>query len=270
MSEYQYYEFVAVDRALIPKQIEAVRKFSTRAEISATRFVNEYHFGDFRGNPDVFLTRYFDLMVYFANWGTHRLMIGLAADAADLRAIRQYENEWALRIQKREKRILLDFRSEEESGDWEEDEAWMASLAPIRAEILAGDFRSLFLAWLGGAALDEDFDGDSPPIPAGLKCLTPAQKSLAEFLRVDEDFLGAAAENSAPLSAPSSSLKKWIAALPQIEKNRILLSIATGDDPQVSAKMLRQYQRQTSKPAAGVTVPFEKFRQTAEAIRAAR
>ena len=42
MSEYQYYEFLAVDRPLTIAQIAAVRKFSSRADISPTSFVNEY------------------------------------------------------------------------------------------------------------------------------------------------------------------------------------------------------------------------------------
>jgi len=39
MSEYQYYEFLAIDHPLTPAQMAEVREFSTRAEITATRFV---------------------------------------------------------------------------------------------------------------------------------------------------------------------------------------------------------------------------------------
>ena len=45
MSEYQYYEFLALDRPLTSKQREELRQLSTRAEITATRFANEYHWG---------------------------------------------------------------------------------------------------------------------------------------------------------------------------------------------------------------------------------
>jgi hypothetical protein len=50
MSEYQYYEFLAVDRPLNRKQMGELRACSTRARITATRFVNEYHWGDFKGD----------------------------------------------------------------------------------------------------------------------------------------------------------------------------------------------------------------------------
>ena len=46
----------------------------SRAERTATRFVNEYNYGDFRGNPEEATERYFDAFCYLANWGTRRLM----------------------------------------------------------------------------------------------------------------------------------------------------------------------------------------------------
>jgi hypothetical protein len=36
VSEYQYYEFLALDRPLTSKQREELRQLSTRAEITAT------------------------------------------------------------------------------------------------------------------------------------------------------------------------------------------------------------------------------------------
>jgi hypothetical protein len=51
MSEYQYYEFLALDRPLTEKQRAELRSISTRAEITATRFVNEYQWGDLKGDP---------------------------------------------------------------------------------------------------------------------------------------------------------------------------------------------------------------------------
>jgi hypothetical protein len=51
MSEYQYYEFLAVDRPLDERQQDEVRALSTRARITATSFINEYHWGNFGGDP---------------------------------------------------------------------------------------------------------------------------------------------------------------------------------------------------------------------------
>ena len=48
MSEHQCYEFVALDRPLTPKQMAELRAISTRAEITPTRFWNEYQWGDLK------------------------------------------------------------------------------------------------------------------------------------------------------------------------------------------------------------------------------
>ena len=78
MSEYQYYEFLAVDRSLTDEERAALRTITTRATITPWRLQNVYHWGSFKGDPLDLMTRYFDLFVYVANWGT--------ADAAKLYA----------------------------------------------------------------------------------------------------------------------------------------------------------------------------------------
>ncbi|MBL7213437.1 MAG: hypothetical protein ISS61_13755 [Desulfobacteraceae bacterium] len=48
MSEYQYYEFRAIDRPLDEKAIQSLRNLSSRAQITPTSFVNEYNWGILR------------------------------------------------------------------------------------------------------------------------------------------------------------------------------------------------------------------------------
>ena len=83
MSEYQYYEFLAVDRPLDAREQAELRALSTRASITATSFTNEYQWGDFRGDPRQMMERYFDAHLYLANWGTHRLMLRLPSALLD-------------------------------------------------------------------------------------------------------------------------------------------------------------------------------------------
>lgn len=51
MSEYQYYSFRAVDRPLSFSEMKQLRDISSRAEITAESFVNEYNCGDLKANP---------------------------------------------------------------------------------------------------------------------------------------------------------------------------------------------------------------------------
>ena len=75
MSEYQYYEFQAIERPLDQAAQEALRSISSRARITATSFTNHYEWGDFKGDPHKFMERWFDLHLYLANWSTRRLML---------------------------------------------------------------------------------------------------------------------------------------------------------------------------------------------------
>ena len=70
MSEYQYYEFVAIDEPLTPKQMAELRARSSRASITPTSFVNDYQWGNLKGDPVDWMRRYFDAHVYVANWCT--------------------------------------------------------------------------------------------------------------------------------------------------------------------------------------------------------
>jgi hypothetical protein len=45
VSEYQYYDFRAIDRPLAKKEMAALRSISTRAAITATSFTNHYEWG---------------------------------------------------------------------------------------------------------------------------------------------------------------------------------------------------------------------------------
>lgn len=90
MSEYQYYEFQAIDRPLAKDELEQVRALSSRATISATHFVNEYHYRDFRGDERSLMEQLYDAHLYFAGWGSRRLMLRLPTarawqDVANLR-----------------------------------------------------------------------------------------------------------------------------------------------------------------------------------------
>ncbi|GIF09944.1 hypothetical protein [Actinoplanes siamensis] len=77
MSEYQYYEFVALDQALTAKQQGELRAVSSGGRITSSGFVNDYQWGDLKADPAKWMERYFDAHLYLANWGTRRIMLRL-------------------------------------------------------------------------------------------------------------------------------------------------------------------------------------------------
>ena len=51
MSEYQYYEFLAVDRPLTDEDQQDLRAISSRARITRNSFTNHYRWGDLKAIP---------------------------------------------------------------------------------------------------------------------------------------------------------------------------------------------------------------------------
>jgi hypothetical protein len=119
VSEYQYYEFLAVDRPLDTKVLAAVRALSTRARITPTSFVNTYHWGDFKGDPRTLVEQYYDAFIYTANWGTRQVMLRLPATLLDLETAEQYCNTDAASSWSRGEHVILDLTSSaDDDGDW--------------------------------------------------------------------------------------------------------------------------------------------------------
>lgn len=150
MSEYQCYEFAALDRPLTARQMAELRAISTRAEISPTRFWNEYHWGDIKADPAKLMERYFDAHLYFANWGTHRLMLRIPKARVDPKALKPYfVGRNAARLTSPGEYLLLDLWSDTEEPDYDEDgEASLAALSLLRPALMRGDLRPAYLAWL--------------------------------------------------------------------------------------------------------------------------
>ena len=149
MSEYQYYEFLALDRPLTEKQRAELRSISTRAEITATRFVNEYQWGDLKGDPRQMVERYFDAFLYLANWGTRRLMFRLPRGVLDAETAGQYcYTDTASLIETGSHLILSLYVDREPDDYWDEPGGQLAAMVQARSELAAGDLRLLYLAWL--------------------------------------------------------------------------------------------------------------------------
>lgn len=254
MSEYQYYEFLAVDQPLSERQQAEVRALSTRARITATSFTNEYHWGDFRGDPRTMMRRYYDAHLYVTNWGTHQVMLRLPRTLLPLKVAERYCVDPHVTAEVSGKHLILDLTSEDEGGDWIEgaDDS-LSAIIGVRADLAAGDLRPLYLAWLaayGTWERDEDAFGEDeedelePPVPAGLRTLTAPQRALADFLRLDPDLLHVAARTSPSLTETqddSGQLAKWIEELPARDTNAFLHRVAQGQGHQVQMELLRRF-----------------------------
>ena len=116
MSEYQYYEFQAIDRPLTQREMGELRSFSSRATITATRFVNSYSFGNFKGSPSQWMDKYFDAVLYLANWGTHELMLRFPLGVLDVATAKRYCHGESASGRAKGDHVILELRSEDEGA----------------------------------------------------------------------------------------------------------------------------------------------------------
>jgi len=273
MSEYQCYEFVALDRPLTAKQMAELRAISTRAEISPTRFWNEYQWGDLKADPANLMESYFDAHLYFANWGTHRLMLRLPKARVDLKALEPFfDGGHSARLTSVGEHVLLDLGSDtEEPEDDEQSQGSLAALSPIRTELMRGDLRPAYLAWLlAVSAGDIDDEAEEPPVPSGLAELTAAQEAMVAFLRIDVDLVAAAASGSSAVTEDGEPFRRWLAALSAKEKDAWLKRAADEPDLGLGGELLRAFRATTKGEESGARRTVGELRALAEAQRTER
>lgn len=278
MSEYQYYEFKAIDRSLSVADRHALRDLSSRAKITATSFKNSYDWGDFRGDPAALMRRWFDLHLYLADWGTRRLMIRLPQRLVRRQAFdRVLQPKDGVTLKAAGDNLILDIvREEMEPEDYRDDEsddsAWLSALAPLRADLLGGDLRVVYLLWL--MALDvEAVDASEPePLP-GLGPMTDALDAFVNFFQIDPLLAEAAAERPfAATKADPGTSRRIVSTLPDREKTAWLIRLA-GDDPLAAVEFRSLVRERIAANADAAALPRRtagEIRARAEAIREAR
>ena len=275
MSEYQYYEFQAIDRPLTEKEMGELRSYSTRARITPTSFINDYSWGSFKGDEDAWMEKYFDAFLYLANWGTRILKLRLPSRLLNLKTARRYCSGagQTMFVSEKNGKVILTFVSEDEAGgEWVEGEGWLSSLISVRAELVRGDLRCLYLGWLLCAQSGESDEVDEePPVPPGLGQLSASLESLVEFLRIDPDLLDVAAQASRPLEQASpkpGEIRKWIGKLPAGEKEDLLARFIAGEEPALAMELMRRFIAEGDKRSRGEASEVKK-RTVGELLHAA-
>ncbi|MBI3868034.1 MAG: hypothetical protein HY299_05825 [Verrucomicrobia bacterium] len=258
MSEYQYYEFLALDGPISDEGLHYARGCSSRATVSRFRWQNVYHFGDFHGSAEKLLT-YYDAHLYTANWGTVRLGLSFPEGCLPPEAVQPYlrggeRYEDTLTVKEVGNRCIFWWELNEEGG-WghTEGEGLLDELVGLREELMGGDYRALFLGWLAGFDADEWRDSKDrtvvlPPVPAGLNRLSPALVALVQHFQVDRDALAVAAELTADRPPTSTSIAAALEGLPVPQMQSLLKRVAEGDGAMVMSELKRLTKQAPTTP----------------------
>jgi len=267
MSEYQYHEWQTLERPLTADEQNAVDELSSHIDVTANQAIVTYHWSDFRHDPLEVLAKYFDAYLYFANWGTRRLAFRFPKGLVDAAAIDvSYCDEDYLHINTIGDVHILEFEMYEDDGydEWLEERGLLSTLAHLRDDIIQRDHRALYLFWLhimdvesrGYEEEDKDnpeglFYDPEPPLPAGLKQLSPSLRALIDFFEIDSFLVSAAAERSPSLS-PSNQpdFTPLIARLTRQECDEFLLKIVNAEPGAVATLRKKLLSFEQSKPDA--------------------
>jgi len=190
--------------------------------------------------------------LHYANFGTRDLLIRLPHGLPDVAAAAPYFGEDSLQFLKDKQGTggILCITPYDESGDlgalWNTDEL-LDRLIPLRAEILDGDLRPLYLAHLA-LACDDNHDPQETkeaPVPAGLDKLSDAQLALAELYGLSESLIAAAARGAPSLPAKNDAENQyadWLRRQPEEIKNAWLADLLADSHSTVRREMLAEFQ----------------------------
>ncbi|MGB7345141.1 MAG: hypothetical protein WBD20_13085 [Pirellulaceae bacterium] len=269
MSVYQHIYFAAIDKPLDDKQLEYMRRQSTRAEVTRWQFQNEYHYGDFHGNTLEMMRRGYDVHLHYANYGVRKLMFRLPLGLPSEKQFKAYAMEYGIEWtkDKRGKGGVLSIQPECDAGFFSEDyfdfDRMEANLPKIRDKLMTGDFRALYLGWL---ACNWDEEAIEPPVPAGLTKLPTELVELAEFYELDQDLIAAAYERSPKLPQQGNSehnVDQWLAQQSTEELRKLMRRVLQDDAAAVRAESLAAMRNQSGKP----TWPVNDGTRTLEELR---
>jgi hypothetical protein len=274
MSEYQRYEFMTSDRPLTRAQLNEVNELSRHIEATPTQAIIEYRHGDFKHDPIRVLQDFFDGLLYWTNWKTPQLAFRFPHGILPADLIDDYDFSELVSFTRHSQHDILNidnnFDGMEGSGDQVETE--LDALMPLRDELMRGDRRPLYLAWLAQKVMmegeeeygdDEDDKGTNPPpVPPGLDKLTKAQQALVELWYVPSELIATAARHNkaAAPAAIDDDFVAWIELLPHDRRSDYLLRLTQNEDG-LNHLLIDELRRShsgkaTMKQSVGERVPY--------------
>lgn len=260
MSEFQYYEFISIDKPLSKEEQNKMSAFSKRGKVTSRSAKYTYSYSSLEGKEEELVFQHFDAFLYWANWGERKIFFRFPKDLIDKKAIIPFTFSNCIEIKSNATHILLIIEENWEGEafeNWfdEESAATENMLINIRNAIMEGDYRALYLAWLHFHAPtyqknsymdfeeyyedEEDEEGNTastwqqrvkePFLPNGLLQLTEDLQEWIAFFEMDKDWVNAAAKDSKPLEKNELDVLAKIKALSDAEKNDFLLRLAQNE-----------------------------------------
>jgi hypothetical protein len=186
MSEYQYYEFCRISTPLSQEARREMSSLSSRAHIGTHGASYVYNYGDFRGDPEKLVLKYFDIFFYISNFGTVRLMFKYPVKKINFDEIKKYCLNDSVCAKMQDENILLEICINNEEGfGWTEGEGLLVELIPLYDEIKSGNYQFLQLALAIHDELTDKTENAVSKQIAETQLLSEAQETFLECVGVE-------------------------------------------------------------------------------------
>ena len=157
MSEYQHYEFCSLKNPLSTEARKEMGALSSRANVGTHGASYVYNYGDFRGDPNKLLLKYFDVFFYTSNFGTLELMFKYPTKDVVIDELEKYHIDDVISCKKSGQYVVLAIRLDTEPGmDWKDGEGVLGDFLPLYNEIKAKNYQFLRLI----SAINDEFMGE--------------------------------------------------------------------------------------------------------------
>lgn len=185
MSEYQYYEFCSINSPMTSEARKEMASLSSRTRISTHGASYVYNYGDFRGDPEKLVLKYFDVFFYINNWGTVRLMFKYPIHELRIDELKKYCIQNMVSCKQHGQQILVDIDiNNEEGGGWIEGEGILPTLLPLYDEIKSKNYQIFKLI----LAVNDEFSGETENTLNTMTTktnLSSAQQAFLENIGID-------------------------------------------------------------------------------------
>jgi hypothetical protein len=159
-------------------------------------------------------------------------------------------------IKRKDAHLTLDLFFQDESlCDWVDGEGTLDRVIELYDDLLAEDYRPLFLCWLQAAFLEHGWGPNValPPVPPGLRELPERHQALIDLFGIDSDLVAAAASFSDPLRGVSNEdLAQAVDSMPAAQQAGFLKRIVLGEPRSVVIAELRRQLRSGARFAKSV------------------
>lgn len=250
MTNSHIVKFRAVDRPLNEKQLEFMKRQSSRAEFSRWSFEVEYNYSSFRGDINAMLQNGYDIFLQVSNYDGRDVRIRMPNGFPFPKKVwSKYLNadgvEWI--PDKKGNGGVLAISPTIEDADWldSDGEEYLDSLAKLREMLVAGDIRGLYFVWLCGAISENDDPEElkEPPVPHGMDEF-PIEVAELLFLFEQDPLLVTAAGSGIPKfdarKSEAEQVSEWVASLTDERKVSIIERLLKEDPVVVKADLMSE------------------------------